>query len=60
MRLYRETFGKFFVIIKIGVALNSPNINTQYVLMSQLGIRGMFSPRIVLILVLLYVQNEPC
>lgn len=24
------------------------------------GIRGMLSPRIVLVLVLLYVQNEPC
>ena len=24
------------------------------------GIRGVLSPRIVLILVLLYVQNEPC
>ena len=30
----------FFVMIKIGVALNSPNINTQYVLMSQLGDTG--------------------
>ena len=30
----------FFVMIKIGVALNSPNINTQYVLMSQLGNAG--------------------
>lgn len=43
MRLYRETFGKFFVMIKIGVALNSPNINTQYVLMSQLGGYGVCS-----------------
>ena len=40
MRLYRETFGKFFCYDKIGVALNSPNINTQYVLMSQLGDTG--------------------
>lgn len=30
----------FFVMIKIGVALKSPNINTQYVLMSQLGDTG--------------------
>lgn len=43
MRLYRETFGKFFCYDKIGVALNSPNINTQYVLMSQLGDTGVCS-----------------
>lgn len=38
--LQRNIRQVFFVMIKIGVALNSPNINTQYVLMSQLGDTG--------------------